>query len=166
MKNTNTIKILFARSNTITGFIVRTGLMSEYNHVGIMVRGMVYDSTVGAGVSKHSESDFRDHWDIGYEVDFAVSDTLPVFAFLETQLGKGYDWKAIVSFPFQRDWQQDNRWMCSELVAECFVRLGVSIPLKVNRVSPRDLLFIIPMCIIEIEDKQVREILKHTAPAK
>ena len=37
--------------------------------------------------------------------------------FLENQLGKKYDWLAILSLGlFKRDWQSETKWFCSELL--------------------------------------------------
>lgn len=35
--------------------------------------------------------------------------------FMHQQLGKRYDWLAILAFLFNRDWRAPDRWICSEL---------------------------------------------------
>lgn len=39
--------------------------------------------------------------------------------FARAQLGKKYDWLAILAFLFNRDWRDRNRWYCSELLLAC-----------------------------------------------
>jgi hypothetical protein len=46
--------------------------------------------------------------------------------FLHAQEGKPYDWRAIFAFQFgERDWQEDDSWFCSELVAAALRASGV-----------------------------------------
>lgn len=58
-----------------------------------------------------------------------------------SQIGKPYDYMAIVGMPFRQDWRSENKWFCSELVAAGFAQFGVQLldVDHVNRVSPRDL---------------------------
>lgn len=39
------------------------------------------------------------------------------WAFLGAQVGKPYDYDAIAGIALGRDWHQDGRWFCSELIA-------------------------------------------------
>lgn len=63
--------------------------------------------------------------------------------FLDCQLGKPYDWRAIVSFGLgQRDWREDDSWFCSELQARGLEVAGIlKLPddIPVWRITPRDL---------------------------
>jgi hypothetical protein len=64
--------------------------------------------------------------------------------FLNAQLGKPYDKKAILAFIVQRDWRELDTWFCSELI---FMGLEESrfFPQRVltpaNEVTPRDAMF-------------------------
>lgn len=61
----------------------------------------------------------------------------------ESQVGKPYDYAAVamLGLPFPRNWLDDNRWYCSELVAASFLHAGHRI-INPNSwgVTPRDLL--------------------------
>ena len=64
--------------------------------------------------------------------------------FLENQLGKKYDWMAILSLGlFKRDWQSKTKWFCSELLATALNQCtSISLLNKradAFRVTPRDL---------------------------
>jgi len=68
--------------------------------------------------------------------------------FLRAQIGKPYDFEAIVGIVAQRDWRDDKAWMCSELVAAglCQDKVGIFPPhlaTEFNHVTPRDLLLIV-----------------------
>lgn len=65
--------------------------------------------------------------------------------FLRAQLGKPYDWRAILSFAFgNRDWQEPDSWFCSELQAAALVYAGLlHITLPADRLTPRDLYLLV-----------------------
>jgi hypothetical protein len=68
--------------------------------------------------------------------------------FLRAQIGKPYDFEAIIGIVAQRDWRKDKAWMCSELVAAglCQDKVGIFPPhlaIEFNHVTPRDLLLIV-----------------------
>lgn len=66
-----------------------------------------------------------------------------VEAFLESQIGKPYDYGAIMSFFYPwRDWQDFGAWDCSELVAQSFVECGKFSKkgaFQASKFTPRDL---------------------------
>jgi uncharacterized protein YycO len=66
----------------------------------------------------------------GQEADF--------WDFLMAQIGKPYDWRAIIAFAINRDWRDDSAWYCSELQARALEVAGVIKPgyLGVNKVTP------------------------------
>lgn len=155
----NCVKILFTKSNTLGGFAIRAALFSEHNHVGIQIGGKVYDSTFSKGVDKSSIGQFYKKWTVDYEIEFYLDDDdcKRVIKFLESQLGKKYDWRAIVALPFRRDWHKEKAWICSELVAEAMVHAGMSMPMDTNRITPRDLLFLLPAGILTIQSRNIEK---------
>lgn len=68
------------------------------------------------------------------------------YRWLQAQVGKPYDWRAIVAFVFSRNWREPDSWFCSELVARAFEVSGFfPAPLMVrsSKITPRDLLLLI-----------------------
>lgn len=64
-----------------------------------------------------------------------------LFSWLAQQIGKDYDWLAILAFPVHRDWKSEDDWFCSELVAAAFTAAGFPIlnpATKVSKITPRD----------------------------
>jgi hypothetical protein len=60
--------------------------------------------------------------------------------FLEAQLGKDYDWMALIALPFRRKWQAPHKWFCSELAAKAVQFSGRKLNrLPEWRATPRDL---------------------------
>ncbi|MGH6980467.1 MAG: hypothetical protein ACREFC_04605, partial [Stellaceae bacterium] len=67
-------------------------------------------------------------------------------AFLEGQLGKPYDWRAILAFAVHRDWRERDAWYCSELIAAALEHARFfprPLPSPVNLLTPRDLLLLV-----------------------
>jgi len=58
--------------------------------------------------------------------------------FLRAQLGKPYDWRAILAFAFNRNWRNAQAWFCSELESRWTEVLGVVHPLfaAANKITP------------------------------
>lgn len=113
----------------------------------------VIESTLGlGGVKLATLEEFKSRaseWDI---VTFTVNDSDAIWAAACSQIGKKYDWTALVSLPFHRDWSEADRWFCSELVAWAFDQGGT--PLfakdKIHRVTPGHLYMIHPTRVYSI----------------
>jgi uncharacterized protein YycO len=71
------------------------------------------------------------------------------YSFLRAEVGKPYDWRAIISFYSKmsgRDWQADDSWECSELIGSAFAACGIlpkHMAVKFSRITPRDLVLLI-----------------------
>lgn len=62
-----------------------------------------------------------------------------------TQVGKPYDFSAVTGIVLNRNWHNEDKWFCSELVAVAFEKAGAPIlstrPSSAFwRITPRDLL--------------------------
>ena len=70
------------------------------------------------------------------------------YAFLHAQVGKPYDWRAIISFYSKmrgRDWQSRDSWFCSEIVAAALAGCGIlpqCMAVQFSKVTPRDLMLL------------------------
>ena len=63
------------------------------------------------------------------------------------QVGKSYDWTAICGFALRRDWHDETRWFCSELVEGAMDHCGAQLLHDsgyLDRITPRDL-YLSPM---------------------
>lgn len=52
---------------------------------------------------------------------------------------KPYDLSAIACFALHRDWQEQDSWFCSELVAGCLEQGGTKLFKDAYRVTPQHL---------------------------
>lgn len=60
------------------------------------------------------------------------------YDFLSRQIGRPYDYEAILGFVFNRDWRETDSWICSELVMAALekAKLIPELYLAANRISP------------------------------
>jgi len=60
------------------------------------------------------------------------------YSFLFSQIGKPYDHAAIWAFFFNRDWREDDSWICSELQCAAGEACGVlpALYLAANKITP------------------------------
>ena len=140
------VTVHFCKSEDLGGRTLRLFLMSKWNHVAIQVGDAVYEAVSWGGVIRRPYSQFAKSWHRVASVEVEVAEPLTLYKFLSMQLGKPYDWKAILAFPFRGSWQSHEAWFCSELVYEALVVCGGMLPdrLPSNRVTPRDLWVALP----------------------
>ena len=140
------VTVHFCKSEDLGGRILRLFLMSKWNHVAIQVGDAVYEAVSWGGVIRRPYSQFAKSWHRVASVEVEVAEPLTLYKFLSMQLGKPYDWKAILAFPFRGSWQSHEAWFRSELVYEALMVCGGMLPdrLPSNRVTPRDLWVALP----------------------
>lgn len=100
--------------------------------------------TVGArwdGVKERISS--QDHYS---RIERFTADGIDeAYEWARTQIGKPYDFSAILGMALNRNWRDEDRWFCSELVAAAFEHAGTPLlstrqSVGVYRITPRDLL--------------------------
>jgi len=134
----STAKVIFAKSYSPGGILLRLFLFSQYNHIAIEFSGQVYDAT-SHGVVKQTREQFFGRYKRVLEIEVTIPKGQKAVTWLEKQLGKRYDYLAVIAFPFRRNWQKENRWFCSELVAEALILGGYKVRrVPSSRVTPRD----------------------------
>ncbi len=79
-----------------------------------------------------------------FSISVRESDYAILRAWLKRQIGKKYDWKAIINMgKFEHDVMSPNKWFCSELVFAAFFQIGydlLRLPYSErDRITPRDI---------------------------
>jgi hypothetical protein len=64
-----------------------------------------------------------------------------ILGFARTQIGKPYDWTAILALLMDRDWRDSGAWFCSELVVAALEAVGFwprpwAFPYRPNEIDP------------------------------
>jgi len=136
------ITIFFALNHTIESKLIRFSTNSDYSHCGFVdkTKNTVIDSTIEYGVSEYPISKIILKYDKIVFVDLTcISYTAINYA--RQQLGKKFDWTAIIGINmFRRNWHEEDRWFCSELITWACNRAFVNFVTKNNvlRVTPND----------------------------
>ena len=132
------MRLLFLRRSTPACVAIRLATWSRWSHVAAVFGSTAFEATAKHGVRRTNVYDV-----LAGATDHAWANvpcrTEPALRFLELQLGKPYDWTAILGILTRRDWQEDDSWFCSELVAATALAAGAPLIHKPqNRVTPED----------------------------
>lgn len=125
------------------GWFLRFLMWSQWSHSAILDEeaGVVYDSTwLGGGVRMAAMGEFLQHYRRFEmrQIEVRPERVPDARLWLMAQLGKPYDWTALLSWIVRRDWQEPDAWFCSELT-EAFVDLFATPRFResVSRITPR-----------------------------
>lgn len=142
----NSIRLLFSTAANPFSALIRAATWSRWSHVALVDGLCVIEATVVHGVRRISLMAA-----INQSQEFVLA-TLPcvnsagVIAAAANQIGKPYDYTAILGMGLHRDWQEDDSWFCSELVAWGFSAAGQ--PLFrgecMRRITPQHLWMLAP----------------------
>ena len=135
------IYLRFTNSNSIASKLVEWWTGHWASHVDIVVgRGSYIGSDILTGVAIIGDEDYINRTEF-YYVEVTEDQYFKFMRIAYSQLGKDYDTWALVGNMFRRNWQQTDKWFCSELIAHCFQQCGAIVTYsKSNRVTPADLI--------------------------
>lgn len=135
----------FSTDNDIGSFLIRFGTRSDWSHVdavlpdGSLLGALPQD---GVQIRPPNYAPLTASLTVSLDTDCETQ----FYEILKSQIGKPYDWRAVVSFAFgDRDWQEADSWFCSELQVWAIMQCGFfKAPLLIptDRISPRDQLLL------------------------
>jgi uncharacterized protein YycO len=141
------MKVIFykAKYGDLLNKIIALWTLGKYSHCELVVKEtellyITYTSHIAyGGVVCRTISKTSDEWDV---IDLSKFDLNKEKAvnFCKSQIGKGYDLKAIfLTFviPFKK--QDRKKWFCSEFVTEALKASGLNIDKKSFRIHPNKL---------------------------
>lgn len=111
---------------------IRFVTRSNWSHAGLYHDGM-FLSAQKDGVK------LRPHDKNSKLLFLKVPKAAEVCTWMNTQLGKPYDFTAIFGILIDRNWREDDSWFCSELVAWACEKAGIplfNVNFLLNRVFP------------------------------
>lgn len=155
-----TVKLLFC-TNPANAFswVIRACSWSRWSHVALIDGDSVIEAVALKGVVRtplatRQAEDPR--WAIS---QLPCRDPAAVIDAAASQIGKPYDYSAILGIGLHRNWQEDDSWFCSELVAWSFDRAGT--PLfraeTLHRITPQNLWMVPPViyaAVVELSPSQ------------
>lgn len=130
--------LVLVRSGGLVPSLIQAATWSRWNHAAFEVRGGVqlaadssrgvrfYAPTPGSEIARFAVK--------GLNLDAAVN-------VASGQIGKAYDWSAVLGIGLHRDWTEPDSWFCSELVAWACLQAGQALLRfdRLNRVTPGQL---------------------------
>ncbi len=136
------ITLRFAAGRGLASQLVQLATWSWASHVDIELGGgYLLGAVPGKGVCLR-EAEIDDARVERYAVDLNPVAAAVLLRHARSQLGRPYDWPGVLGYGLRRDWQEQDSWFCSELVAWVFAQTAC--PLlrgeQVWRITPRDLL--------------------------
>lgn len=109
---------VYSRAHTVGSLLIRAGTASVWSHCGLLTPDdTVIDSTFKTGVREIGFEAWKAQYSYWRALEICkVPDPQRGIAWARTQIGKPYDWKWLLSFPFRRNWEDEDAWGCSEFL--------------------------------------------------
>jgi len=123
--------IAFYRGRSLVSWLIQRFTWGPISHVAIWepLTNMVYEAWHRGGVvRRHSFDEGHTpgtHVELYAVRDMSHSVALEVFHYLDTQVGKKYDFRGIWGFMVRRRRQNPDKWFCSELVMEALRKVKI-----------------------------------------
>ena len=118
------LQLLFTTTRWPASWLIRTGTWSAWSHVALVDGDQVIESVMGHGVRRVPLYSAIRRASRHALVSLSARNPALIIAAAGEQLGKPYDYSAILGLGLHRDWQEDDAWFCSELVAWAFQQAG------------------------------------------
>lgn len=111
------VEAVFSRRTNIPSFLTRffTG-GARWSHCGLIVGGDVIEALMFKGVVATPINEWIKRYPSYERVAIECPNPAAAKWFALKQVGKGYDYKAVIGVPWRSPWNHEHRWYCSELV--------------------------------------------------
>lgn len=121
------LAVVYARSHTIGGLLIRhADRFGRWSHCGIVTPdNTVIEALALRGVVETPAAQFYARYPALEFRNIACADPLRGVQWARDQLGKGYDYTALLGLALRRgSWADEDRWHCSELVEAALAQAG------------------------------------------
>ena len=111
------IQLLYTRSHHLSSAAIRLATWGDFSHVAQIDGPKVIESVFRDGVREDSLDNAiarASRWAI---VEYRHRNPAAMIAAVRSQIGKPYDKTGALGLGMHRDWQDDDAWWCSELIA-------------------------------------------------
>jgi uncharacterized protein YycO len=139
------MKVLLCTSNLPGAVFIRWLTGSQWSHCALVMGDIAVEAT-WPRVRKVPVQQIMNEHTKSLMIDIPCKDDAAAFYKALSQVGKPYDLTALFGWLSGRDWQEEDKWFCSELVAWAFDQAGS--PLfrdgVLSRVTPQNLWMVRP----------------------
>lgn len=143
MMHVHRVQIMFSTQTDWVSRLIRFFTWSMFSHVDVILPPgqMLIGATASSGVRVidiKKQKRKASKWSI-YE--FECIDEKMFYHLVSSEGAKPYDFNGIIGMLFRKNWQRDDRWFCSELVAWASAKAGCPILTgQYHRITPGALL--------------------------
>ena len=131
------MRVIFAKDRRPISLLIRLVTWSRWHHCAAITpdNKFVIEAKGGVGVVRTPLAEFKSRYK---HTAIAVIDCHDqvAFDFLNKQVSKDYDLKAIFGILFRTSWDHGDKWFCSELVAKASGKFRNE---RMSRVTPEHL---------------------------
>lgn len=110
-----TIKFHFFDNHTIGGALIKARLGTTISHVGVEFGKRFFHASFIPGMTEQSLQDQPTAPLHTKEITVPAESAAAVVLWIESQLGKRYDFTALLGFIFARKFQKEDAFFCSEV---------------------------------------------------
>lgn len=149
---TSSVKLRFITEAGFEASFIRWWTWGEWSHVDyILPSGSLLGARLSGGVQIRPNNYCTPTREMIAEFKMPASAVQAWHDALISQIGKPYDWLALVGMGVRRDWRNPDRWFCSELIQWASEKAGyplLNVGPEIYRVSPRDLALAVRLAVL------------------
>lgn len=132
------MKLIYIAGEGLLGDAIRAIEGGRWSHVGLIDGDHVIEAVWTDGVRFRrldSLLESRPEHEI-LTIELPMEEA--ALEWIRSQISKPYDFGGAIGLGFNRNWQSDLRWYCSELVAAAAVKGGRLAPLGIRKMGVKD----------------------------
>lgn len=112
------MRLVFSTKNwNPFSWVIKIFTWSKWSHVGLVDGDYVIEATALNGVRRVPLEVALEGVSKYEFVTLPSKNPSAIIEAAKTQIGKKYDFLAIIGIGLKRDWQETDKWVCSELIA-------------------------------------------------
>lgn len=138
------ITFRFLCDKKISSKIIALFSAGPLSHVDVKTEKGWLGARINGGVKIRPWNYIKPICEVQYDIETTKEQEEEFWKFVNAQIGKPYDWTAIVAFVTGRNWRKPDTWYCSEILARALEVSRIIHPLYIteNKVTPVGLVLI------------------------
>jgi uncharacterized protein YycO len=113
------VKVVFGSNWKPASIFIKLFTWSRWCHCGIVDGEYIIDTTLASGCRRILISEWVKHYDVYQVMDLPVKSKEGCLELARSYVGSAYDWLGILSYVLYKDFEDKNKFFCSELLAHC-----------------------------------------------
>lgn len=145
-----TVRLLFSTTRLPFSLLIRATTWSRWSHVALVDGNQVIEAAAPGGVRVSPLKEAIGRASDYVIVELPARNAAAIIAAARSQVGKPYDWTAVAGLGLHREWQEDDAWFCSELIAWAADKAGEAWFREdsLRRVTPQHLWMLPPHAVL------------------